>query len=61
MVFSVIDIVEVLTNSQNARRYWSDMKRQLIEKEGFNKLYEKIVQLKMMAVDGKKHRNGGEG
>lgn len=24
--FSVVDIVEVLTESQNPRRYWSDLK-----------------------------------
>lgn len=51
--FSIIDIVEVLTNSANPRRYWSDLKAQLADKEGFNQLYGKIVQLKLMAPDGK--------
>lgn len=51
--FSIVDIVEVLTNSSNSRRYWSDLKRQLIENEGFVQLYEKIVQLKLQAPDGK--------
>lgn len=27
--FSVVDIVEVLTESNNSRRYWSDLKRKL--------------------------------
>ncbi len=49
--FSVIDIVEVLTGSDNPRRYWSDLKRKL-KVEG-SQLYEKIVQLKMTAEDGK--------
>jgi DNA-damage-inducible protein D len=50
--FSVIDVVEVLSESLNPRRYWSDLKRKLA-KEGYNQLYEKIVQLKMEAPDGK--------
>ena len=53
--FSIIDIVEILTGSSNPRRYWSDLKIQLSEKEGFSQLYEKIVQLKLEAADGKKY------
>lgn len=49
--FSVVDVVAVLTDSENPRRYWSDLKRKLI-KEG-SQLYEKIVQLKMLSSDGK--------
>jgi len=52
--FSVIDIIETLTESNNPRRYWSDLKRKL-KKEGFNQLYEIIVQLKLEALDGKKY------
>ena len=51
--FSVIDVVGVLTDSENPRRYWSDLKRNLAETEGFNELYDNIVQLKMQAPDGK--------
>ncbi len=53
--FSIIDIVEVLTGSPNPRRYWSDMKIQLVENEGFIQLYEKTVQLKLESSDGKKY------
>jgi DNA-damage-inducible protein D len=53
--FSIIDVVEVLTDSPNPRRYWSDLKIQLAEKEGFIQLYGKIVQLKLEAVDGKRY------
>ena len=53
--FSIIDVVEVLTGSSNSRRYWSDLKMQLIEKEGFVQLYGKIVQLKLVSSDGKKY------
>lgn len=49
--FSVVDIVEVLTESKNPRRYWSDLKIKLT-KEG-SELYDKIVQLKLIAPDGK--------
>jgi len=51
--FSIIDIVGALTDSDNPRRYWSDLKRKLSEEEGFSELYEKIVQLKLEAPDGK--------
>ena len=32
--FSVIDIIEVLTGSSNAKRYWSDLKRKLAQEAG---------------------------
>ncbi len=49
--FSVVDVVGLLTDSGEPRRYWSDLKRKLHE-EGFQP-YEKIVQLKMRSLDGK--------
>ena len=51
--FSIVDICEVLSGTDNPRRYWSDLKRKL-KSEGSVELYEKIVQLKMTAPDGKK-------
>ncbi len=51
--FSVIDVVQVLTDSNNARRYWSDLKRKLAQEAGSEQPYEKIVQLKLTAPDGK--------
>ncbi len=53
---SVVDVVGVLTESANPRRYWSDLKRKLREEEGANQLYEKIVQLKLESSDGKKYK-----
>jgi DNA-damage-inducible protein D len=53
--FSIIDVVDVLIRSSNSRRYWSDLKIQLIEDEGFIQLYDKIVQLKLESSDGKKY------
>ena len=49
--FSVIDVIEILTESENPRRYWSDLKIKL-STEG-SELYENIVQLKLPAADGK--------
>jgi hypothetical protein len=49
--FSVVDVIEVLTDTDNSRRYWSDLKRKL-KSEG-SELYEKIVQLKITAADDK--------
>ena len=51
--FSVIDVIEILTDSSIPKRYWSDLKKKL-QSEG-SQLYEKIVQLKMEASDGKKY------
>jgi len=48
---SVIDMVAALTGSSIPKRYWSDLKSRL-EEEGFEP-YDEIVQLKMIAEDGK--------
>jgi len=50
--FSIIDVIAVLTDSSIPKRYWSDLKRKLAN-EGYSELYEKIVQLKFAAADGK--------
>lgn len=50
--FSIIDVIEILTDSTIPKRYWSDLKNKL-KNEG-SEAYEKIVQLKMVAPDGKK-------
>ena len=49
--FSVVDIISVLTESNTPRRYWSDLKHKL-QAEG-SEVYDKIVQLKVTAPDGK--------
>ena len=49
--FSVIDIINILTNSSIPKRYWSDLKTKL-EQEG-SQVYDKIVRFKMLASDGK--------
>ena len=49
--FSVIDVVRVLTDSTDARKYWNKLAQRLRE-EG-SELSEKIGQLKLIASDGK--------
>jgi len=49
--FSVIDIVEILTESSRPRKYWNDLKTKL--KEEGSELSDKIGRLKMIASDGK--------
>jgi hypothetical protein len=49
--FSIVDVIEVLTDNSRPRKYWSDLKSKL-KKEG-SELSEKIGQLKLSADDGK--------
>lgn len=49
--FSVVDIVEVLTESPRPRKYWNALKTKL-QQEG-SELSQKLGQLKMPAEDGK--------
>jgi hypothetical protein len=48
---SIIDVIEVLTNSPNSRKYWSVLKLRL-KKEG-SQLATNCSQLKMQSSDGK--------
>ncbi|MEK7559105.1 MAG: Bro-N domain-containing protein [Patescibacteria group bacterium] len=50
--FSIVDIVEILTDTDRPRKYWNDLKTKLI-KEGYAEVSEKIGQLKLPAPDGK--------
>ncbi len=49
--FSIVDVIGVLTNSPNPRKYWSVLKTRL-KSEG-SQLATNCSQLKMQAVDGK--------
>ena len=50
--FSIIDVIEALTETERPRKYWNDLKKKLTT-EGYNETSEKIGQLKMKATDGK--------
>ena len=50
--FSIIDVVDVLVGGDRARKYWSDLKKKLLQ-EGYDQLSENIGQLKLQSSDGK--------
>jgi DNA-damage-inducible protein D len=50
--FSIIDVIAVLVGGDRPRKYWSDLKKKLLQ-EGYDQLSEKIGQLKMQSSDGK--------
>jgi hypothetical protein len=50
-LFSIIDIISILTASERPRKYWSDLKKKL-KSEG-SEVSENIGQLKMQSPDGK--------
>lgn len=49
--FSIVDVVQVLTESTIPKRYWTDLKKKL-KLEG-SQLYDNLVQLKLQSADGK--------
>ena len=49
--FSIIDVIEILTNSPRPRKYWNALKAKL-QAEG-SEVSQKLGQLKMQAPDGK--------
>ncbi|MCQ2339958.1 MAG: Bro-N domain-containing protein [Paludibacteraceae bacterium] len=52
--FSIVDVIQVLTESENARKYWSVLKTRL--KEEGNELATSCSQLKMTShTDGKRY------
>jgi hypothetical protein len=50
--FSIVDVIEAITDSDRPRKYWADLKGKLV-KEGAVELSEKIGQFKMTSQDGK--------
>lgn len=49
--FSIVDVIQILTESTILKRYWSDLKKKL-SKEG-SELYDNLVQLKMPSAGSK--------
>lgn len=50
--FSIVDVLEILTGSENPQVYWRVLKKRLLE-EGSNETVTKCNGLKMKAKDGK--------
>jgi DNA-damage-inducible protein D len=53
--FSIVDFIYALTGSERANKYWADLRKQIIEIQGFNELVDKIGQLPLTGSDGKKY------
>ena len=49
--FSVVDVIEALTDSNDATKYWNDLKTKLTNEESESSI--KIEQLKLKSSDGK--------
>ena len=49
--YSVVDIIGILNNSKDNRKYWNKLKQRL--KENHNELVTKCHQLKLKSGDGK--------
>lgn len=49
--FSIVDVIEVLTDSPRPRKYWNALKTKLVQ-EG-SQLSQELGQLKLVSDDGK--------
>lgn len=56
--FSIVDVVQVLTESVDGRKYWNKLKQRLVE-EG-NETVTNCHQLKLPDADGKKRASDGK-
>jgi hypothetical protein len=50
--FSIVDVIEAITETTQPRRYWAELKKKLAQ-EGGDQLLDKIEQLKIASSDGK--------
>jgi hypothetical protein len=53
--FSIVDVIEILSESPRPRKYWNALKTKLLS-EGFNELSQNLGQLKMPSADGKNYK-----
>lgn len=51
--FSIVDVIEAITETDRPSKYWTNLKSKLIKKEELYELSNKIRKLKMKASDGK--------
>lgn len=52
-MFSIVDCIAALTDSDRPSGYWTDLKAQMSKKEGFSELYDQIGKLPLQSADGK--------
>jgi DNA-damage-inducible protein D len=55
MYFSIVDIIEILTDSPSPKTYWAKLKKKLSEESG-SEVFPNLELLKMVASDGKKYK-----
>jgi DNA-damage-inducible protein D len=51
--FNVVDIIAILTDSENPRNYWAQTKKRLAEKEGASQSVTNCHRLKFKGTDGR--------
>ena len=51
--FSIIDVIQALTESPQPSRYWNELREKLVEESGKNELFANTEKLKMASLDGK--------
>ena len=51
--FSIVDVMEAVTETASPSRYWNELKATLVNEEGFYDLFGNIEKVKMPGVDGK--------
>jgi DNA-damage-inducible protein D len=51
--FSIIDAIQVLTDSPQPSRYWNELREKLIQESANNELFANTEKLKMPSLDGK--------
>ncbi len=54
--FAITDIIEILTETPQPRRYWSTLKKKIINTEGGHQLLAFMEQLKVAAADSKSYK-----
>ena len=57
--YSVVDVVEAITDTASPSRYWNQLKAKLVKDEGYDDLFDNIEKVKMPGVDGKFYLTDG--
>lgn len=52
-VFSIVDVIAAITDTDRPSGYWTDLKAKLARSEGFSELYDNIGKLPLPGADGK--------
>lgn len=52
-MFSIVDVIAALTDTDRPSGYWTDLKSKMAKIEGFDELYDNIGKLPMPSADGK--------